>query len=128
MTSVAQGSGVKKVLVVDDDVDILGMVATMLQGHGFKVLQASNGEEALSIVRSASPDLVLLDIMMPRMNGFEVLREVLRIAPGTRVVMITAFGDLDTYMDAMELGATDYVNKPFETAELLRVVRKVSAA
>jgi DNA-binding response OmpR family regulator len=118
----------KKILIVDDDADIVRIVSTMLQGQGWQVLHAYSGEEALHIVREERPDLVLLDIMMPRMNGIEVLREARRIAPGMRVVMITAFGDVGSYLESLDLGACEYINKPFESAELLEMIRNVAAS
>ena len=109
----------RKILIVDDDADIVRIVSTMLENQGWQVLNAYSGEDALRVVESERPDLVLLDIMMPRMNGIEVLREARRIAPGMRVIMITAFGDVGSYLESMDLGACEYINKPFETGELL---------
>ena len=110
----------QKVLIVDDDVDIVRIISAMLEGHGWQVLAAHGGEEALRIIRDERPDLALLDIMMPRMNGIEVLREARRIAPELRIIMITAFGDVASYLDSMDLGACEYINKPFETSEIGR--------
>jgi DNA-binding response OmpR family regulator len=117
----------KKILIVDDDVDIVGVVSSMLAGQGWQVLSAFSGEEALRIIEKAHPDLVLLDIMMPRMNGIEVLREARRLSPGMRVIMTTAFGDVGSYLESMDLGACEYINKPFETEELLGMIRTVAA-
>ena len=120
-------AGPGRILIVDDDADIVRIVSAMLAGHGWRVLTAGSGEEALRAVREEHPDLVLLDIMMPRMNGIEVLREARRIAPGMRVIMITAFGDVGSYLESMDLGACEYVNKPFETRELLDMISSVAA-
>jgi DNA-binding response OmpR family regulator len=116
----------KKILIVDDDADIVRIVSTMLEGQGWQVLHAYSGPDALRTVREEHPDLALLDIMMPGMNGIEVLREARRIAPGMRVIMITAFGDVGSYLESMDLGACEYINKPFETTELLGMIRSVS--
>lgn len=116
----------RKLLIVDDDVDIVRIVSTMLQGQGWQVLTAPNGEEALRVVREQRPDLALLDIMMPRMNGIEVLREARSIAPGMRIIMITAYGDIESYLESMDLGACEYINKPFETTELLALIHRCS--
>jgi DNA-binding response OmpR family regulator len=118
--------GPKKIIIVDDDADIVRIVSTMLAGQGWQVLTALGGEEALSAIRRERPDLMLLDIMMPHMTGIEVLREARRIAPQMRVVMITAFGDVGSYLEAMDLGACEYINKPFETEELLAMIRNVT--
>src|SRR3990172_3607015 len=103
----------QKVLIVDEDVDIVRIISAMLEGHGWQVLTAHGGEEALSIIREERPDLALLDIMMPRMKGMEVLREAGRVAPEMCIIMITAFGDVSSYLDSMDLGACEYINKPF---------------
>jgi DNA-binding response OmpR family regulator len=116
----------KKIIIVDDDADIVRIVSTMLSGQGWQVLTAHGGEEALATIRRELPDLMLLDLMMPHMTGIEVLKEARRIAPRMRVVMITAFGDVESYLEAMDLGACEYINKPFETAELLAMIRNVS--
>ncbi len=117
----------KNILIVDDDVDIVRIVTKMLSREEFNVDTACSGEEALEKVRDQRPDVLLLDIMMPRMNGIEVLRRVKEIDPSIRIIMITAFGDIDSYLDAMEWGAMEYINKPFETEELLRMINKISA-
>jgi DNA-binding response OmpR family regulator len=117
----------KKILIVDDDVDIVGIVRAMLQGQGWQVLSAYGGEDALRVIAAERPDLVLLDIMMPGINGIEVLREARLIAPGMRVIMTTAFGDVGSYLESMDLGACEYINKPFETSELLHMIRNVAA-
>lgn len=118
----------KKILIVDDDVDIVRIVSTMLEGQGWQVRSAYSGADALRIVGEEHPDLVLLDIMMPGMNGIEVLREARRAAPGVRVIMITAFGDVGSYLESMDLGACEYINKPFETTELIAMIRNATAA
>jgi DNA-binding response OmpR family regulator len=117
----------KKILIVDDDIDIVEIVRTMLEGQGWKVTTAYSGEEALRSVSAEHPDLILLDIMMPRMTGMQVLQEVRAIAPEAKIIMITAFGDVSSYLDSVELGALEYVNKPFEPSELVATVRKVIA-
>ena len=119
--------GTEKILIVDDDADIVRIVSTMLAGQGWQVLSAYSGEDALRVVAAERPDLVLLDIMMPRMNGIEVLREARRIVPGMRVIMTTAFGDVGSCLESRDLGACEYINKPFETTELLDIIRNVAA-
>lgn len=118
----------KKVLIVDDDRDIVQIVATMLEGRGWQIDVAYGGSEALAKVSASRPDVILLDIMMPEMNGIEVLKKIKKIDTNARIIMITAFGDVESYLDSMELGAYEYINKPFETNELLEMVDKVVAA
>ncbi len=112
----------RRILVVDDDADILRIVCTMLEGRGWTVQEAASGEEALEKARRDPPDLILLDILMPRMNGLEVLRRVRELVPAARIAMITAFGDVESYLEAMDLGACGYLNKPFEPEELLALI------
>lgn len=116
----------KKILIVDDDVDILRIITKMLALEDFDLDSAISGEEALEKINTNRPDIVLLDIMMPIMNGIEVLRRIKDIDKSIRIIMITAFGDIDSYLDAMEWGAVEYINKPFESEELLRMINKVA--
>ncbi len=118
----------KRILVVDDDVDIVRIVTKMLAQEDYQVFTSVSGEEALEKVQKEKPDILLLDIMMPRMNGLEVLRRVKEIDPAITIIMITAFGDIDSYLDAMESGAFEYINKPFESEELIRMIDKISLA
>jgi DNA-binding NtrC family response regulator len=118
----------KRVLIVDDDKDIVRIVQTMLEGRGWSISAAYSGSEALEKVASKKPDVVLLDIMMPEMNGIEVLKRIKKIDANARIIMITAFGDVESYLDSMELGAFEYINKPFETDELLELIERVVAA
>jgi DNA-binding NtrC family response regulator len=116
----------KKILVVDDDVDITRIVTKMLSHDDHEVETAFSGAEALEKISFRKPDIILLDIMMPQMNGLEVLRKIKEIDPSIYIIMITAFGDIDSYLDAMEWGAFEYMNKPFETEELLRMINKTT--
>ena len=116
-----------RVLIVEDERDIRDLVLFHLEREGFQVSSASSGEEALRQVRHASPDLVLLDLMLPAMGGLEVCRK-LRQDPATvalPIVMLTAKGDEVDRVLGLELGADDYVVKPFSPKELLARVRAV---
>ena len=117
----------KKILIVDDDEDIVTIISKMLQGEEWDVKAVYNGVEALEKVSSFKPDIILLDIMMPEMSGIEVLKKIKKSNPDTRIIMITAFGDIETYLDSMEFGAFEYINKPFETQELLQMIQKVAS-
>ncbi len=118
----------KKILIVDDDRDIVKIITTMLEGREWDITVAYNGMEALENVTANHPEIILLDIMMPEMNGIEVLKKIRKIDPEARIIMITAFGDVESYLDSMELGAYEYINKPFETDELLGMIEKVEAS
>ena len=116
-----------RVLIVEDERDIRDLVLFHLEREGFQVSSASSGEEALRQVRHASPDIVLLDLMLPAMGGLEVCRK-LRQDPVTvalPIVMLTAKGDEVDRVLGLELGADDYIVKPFSPKELLARVRAV---
>src|SRR6266567_6663029 len=116
-----------RVLVVEDEPDIRELVIHHLKREGYQVSAAASGEEALRQVLSVPPDLVLLDLMMPAMDGLEVCRR-LRQDPSTAtlpIVMLTAKGDEVDRVLGLEIGADDYVVKPFSPKELLARVRAV---
>lgn len=114
----------QKILVVDDEVNICELLRLYFEKEGFAVATARDGIDALAKFGSFSPDLVLLDIMMPGKDGWETLRE-LRRTSGCPCIMLTAKGELFDKVLALELGADDYVVKPFEPKELLARVRAV---
>ena len=106
----------KKILIVDDDKDIVSIVTTMLESRGWDIKAAYNGRDAMETVSGGMPDVILLDIMMPEMNGIEVLKKIKKIDPDARIIMITAFGDVESYLDSMELGAYEYITSPSKRA------------
>lgn len=112
------------VLVVDDEARIVNFVRMNLELEGCRVITASNGREALERVRDNLPDIVLLDIMMPGMDGFETLRR-LRQFSAVPVIILTAKDDTDDRIRGLELGADDYIGKPFEHRELVSRIRAV---
>jgi DNA-binding response OmpR family regulator len=110
----------KKILVVDDTKDILLVVSRRLESWGYEALTADSGEEGLRLAQEQVPDLMLLDIMMPRMKGRDVCAR-LKADPKTAhipVIFLTALGLADHIKAGMDLGAEDYIVKPFEPAEL----------
>ena len=113
------------ILVVDDEADILELVAFNLERQQFKVLTADNGIAAVQVAKEKTPDLIVLDLMLPGMDGFSVYRE-LRADPrtsGIPVLMLTAKGEVNDRIAGLELGADDYVTKPFSPRELLLRIR-----
>ena len=115
------------ILVVEDDVDILQLVAHNLKAADFDVLMAQEGYEALSLAKNHLPQLVILDIMLPGLDGFEVCKELKR-SPATQnipILMLTAKGEEVDRIVGMELGADDYVVKPFSPRELILRVRAI---
>ena len=114
----------KTVLVVDDEARLVNLVKAYLEQGGFRVVTAKNGREALFIARQEKPDLILLDIMMPEMDGHEFMR-VHRQERPTPIILLTARVEEDDKIIGLELGADDYVTKPFSPRELLARVRAV---
>lgn len=117
----------KKILVVDNEKDTCNTLGEILAEEGYQTFSALSGRSALSKVKKQKPDVVLLDIKMPRMDGVEVLRKIKKIDENIAVVMITAYGALDTAREAMRLGAFDYVTKPFDMNLIKAVIRDAVA-
>lgn len=113
-----------KILAVDDEQRMVRFIQLNLEQDGFQVITAFNGKEALEQVRTQLPDLILLDIMMPDLNGFEVLRKIREVST-VPVIMLTAKGEEDDRIQGLELGADDYITKPFSPRELVSRIRAV---
>jgi DNA-binding response OmpR family regulator len=113
-----------RVLVVDDEPMVREVLSRYLVRDGFEVEVAADGELALAAFDARRPDLVLLDLMLPRLDGFEVFRRI-RARGGSPVIMITARGDVTDRIVGLEIGADDYVSKPFSPAEVVARVRAV---
>jgi len=111
------------ILIAEDDPAILAGISDVLKLEGYDVLEAVDGRAALELYTSSRPDLVLLDVMMPEMNGYDVCRAIRRVDEGTPIVMLTAKGEEIDKVVGLELGADDYVVKPFGMAELMARVR-----
>jgi two-component system copper resistance phosphate regulon response regulator CusR len=108
-----------KLLVIDDEPRIVDFLARALVAHGFSVDRARGGVEGLARACAEPYDLVVLDLRMPHVDGFAVLQRTLATRPEQRVLVLSALGDVDTKVRALQLGACDYLTKPFATAELL---------
>ncbi len=118
-----------KILVVDDNPQILSMVTTRLQSRGYQVLSAEDGEVALQTVEKEKPDVVILDVMMPKKNGWEVARAI-RQNPQTKdikILILTAIGESINELTSPLYGADAHLDKPFEFEELERLVEKLVA-
>jgi DNA-binding response OmpR family regulator len=113
----------EKILVAEDDPAILAGLADLLELEGYQVIKAVNGAAALEFYKSAAPDLVLLDVMMPLMSGYDVCRAIRRDDRSTPVLMLTAKGEEVDKVVGLELGADDYIVKPFGVAELAARLR-----
>lgn len=113
----------KKILIAEDDRAILTAMADLLESEGYEVIKSADGAEALELFRKTSPDLVLLDIMMPGMSGYDVCRAIRAENAAVPVIMVTAKGQEVDRVVGLELGADGYMVKPFGMAELLARVR-----
>src|SRR6201987_257684 len=117
----------EKILIVDDDEDVLLIVQTILDNAGYSAILARNGREGVEKAIESSPDLILLDVMMPELSGWEVCT-TLKSAPETRqipIAMLTVKSEIRDLITGMQVGADDYVTKPFTRRRLLTAVRKL---
>jgi two-component system sensor histidine kinase/response regulator len=117
----------QRILAIDDETDMLLLVASALKAEDFEVLTANNGKDGLELAKLEKPDAVILDVMMPEMNGFEVL-EQLRLDPETQhlpVIMLTGISERSKIQSALDLGTGYYIIKPFEVSDLIGKVRVV---
>ena len=115
----------KSILVADDDASIRSLLKQLLVDEGFAVLEASTGIEVVDKVKESSPDLVIMDVRMPELDGIEALARLKSTNPKTAVLIMTAFGSSNAAIRAMELGAFDYITKPFELDKISHSVKRV---
>lgn len=113
-----------KILVVDDDLNICELLKLYLENEGYMVFTANDGQEAVDIFQNKTPDLVLLDIMLPKKDGWQVCREIRKISSAP-IIMLTAKGETFDKVLGLELGADDYVVKPFDAKEVMARVKAV---
>ena len=113
-----------RLLVVDDEDLFRNSLVKLLTMEGYSVLSASDGNEALGLIKENKFQLVITDLKMPGMNGMELMQEIQKLSPDTKVVIITAHGEWNTYLEAMERGAFEYLNKPINKADLFYAVKK----
>ena len=113
-----------KILIVEDDDLMQGMLKDSLNNSGYEVTLASDGLEGLRKFQKSDYDLVLLDIKLPKMNGIKLLQKIKEISPETIVIIMTAFGTVETAVQAMKIGAYDYITKPFLSDELILIMQK----
>jgi len=115
----------KKILIVDDEENARIGLSKLLSQEGYQVSAVGNGNEALNFLDNEQVNLVITDINMPEMDGLVFLRELNRDYPSTNVIMITAYGGVESYLEAMSLGAFEYLNKPIKLDELKSVMGKI---
>jgi len=115
---------VERILVVDDDKDLRFNLSSILKDEGYDVLAVEDGKEALKAVQNNSPNLALLDIRLPEMDGMKVLEEIKKIDKDLIVIMLTAYGQVKDAVRALKLGAFDYITKPFDNEEIMLNIKK----
>lgn len=115
----------KCILVVDDEENSRTGLSKILTKCNYDVLTAETGEKALQCLEKNRCDILLTDMRMPGISGLELLKEVRKIAPEIGVIIFTAYGEVDSYLEAMNLGAFEYLNKPIKVDELKRIISKV---
>lgn len=115
----------KKILVVDDEDALRTVLSSELAGEGYEVETAADGDEAINVVQTKPFDLVLLDIKMPKVDGFEVLKFLKSKYPNVKVIMLTGFADLKNAIESKKLGAEDFVSKPYDLVDLLTTIERV---
>ncbi len=116
---------IKRILIVDDEENARIGLSKLLSQEGYDVDSVANGYEALEYLKQQKVNLVISDINMPGMNGLAFLRELHRNYPSTNVIMITAYGGVESYLEAMNLGAFEYIHKPVKLEELKSVMKKI---
>src|SRR3954447_14221858 len=114
----------KQVLIVDDEPNLRKILSAQLSRDGYDVMTAEDGEQGLGVLKEHHIDLVITDLKMPKVDGMTLLRDALRVDPDLPIVMITAHGTVDTAVEALKLGAFDYLTKPFDKDEVRQVVAK----
>ncbi|ABA89258.1 response regulator, putative [Syntrophotalea carbinolica DSM 2380] len=115
----------EKILVVDDEENARIALRAILQNEGYQVDSVANGFEALEFLRMHKVNVVISDLKMPEMNGLSFLRELNRRYPSTRVIMVTAYGGVESYLEAIQLGAFEYIHKPVKVDELKFIMHKM---
>ena len=113
----------QRILIIEDETPMRTALADLLAAEGYRVLSAADGETGLQRALTDKPDLILLDVMMPKLDGFSVCAELRRLANDVPVVMLTAKGQIEDRVNGLDVGADDYVVKPFSSEELLARVR-----
>ena len=115
------------VLVVDDDAEMRALLVDVLRNEGYDAAEVKDGAEAVLALRAREFDVILMDKNMPGPSGLDLLPGFLRVCPRSRIIMMTAFGDVPSYMEAVEKGAMEYLFKPFRMEEMKAAIQKALA-
>lgn len=113
------------ILIADDDDELLHTLGPVISDGGYRVLMASDGEQAIATLRETSVSLILLDLKMPKVDGWDVLAFVKQQFPGIRVVVVTAYGSLTNVIRAKKMGADDFLEKPYDIEEILHTIDRL---
>src|SRR5438094_5742032 len=115
-------------MVADDDRDMVDMLSYWLKGHGYDVVRAFDGEQAIKYWRETLPDLVILDVQLPKLDGFEVCRQMRRETNSIILILLTALDGEDNEVYGLEIGADDYLHKPLSPRRLLARINEISSS
>ncbi len=115
----------QRILIVDDEDDLRHLLTHLLSEAGYDIKSASDGQEAISMLKKEKFDLTLLDIQMPSVNGIQVLKFIKENSPKTKAIMLTGYADLKHAMEAKEFGARDFIGKPYKLEDILSTVERV---
>jgi two-component system chemotaxis response regulator CheY len=118
------GEIVAKIMIVDDAQFMRVRLTKLLTGHGYEVVEAENGAQAVQVFQSSTPDLVLMDVTMTEKDGLQALVEIRQINPNAKVIMLTALGQESMVLQAVQAGARDYVVKPFDPDRVMMAIQK----
>ena len=116
-----------KILLVDDDEGIRKSFSTLLVKRGYKVDAKSSGHEAINCIKKSKYNILLTDLKMPNMTGIELLKEARKIDPDLGVIIMTGYGEIASYLEAMDMGAVEYLNKPVNTNDLEIIISKLTS-
>ena len=114
-----------KILVVDDSEFIVELIVTMLKNTGYVISKAYDGKQALEMIDADKPDLIILDVLMPKMTGFDLAEEILKIQPDIPIILFTGFTDEDDFAHARRIGIKTILTKPIEQKILARTIRNI---
>ncbi len=121
-----ENSPIQKILIVDDEKSLRAVVVRALEKAGFNVEEAVTGVHALELIKTHSFDLIISDIVMPKMDGIELLKKVKSLHPDLDVIMITGYSSKYSYVDIMNAGASDYMSKPFDANSLYARIKRIA--
>lgn len=116
----------EKIMIVDDSKTSRRVLRTILESYEYEVVgEAANGKEAVEMYKAVKPDVVTMDVTMPEMDGLESLKSIMQVDSGAKVIMVTAAAQKNKMLEAIKLGAVDFIQKPFEAEQIVSIINKV---